>query len=324
MKRSIYIFSDNWEFSAMDFNDRTQYNAFKAQVNLVGESNSIGLGYERIDPNYQTLGAYYFVNDLENITVNASQTFWQKKMTLNLSVGYEHDDLAKNKANVSSRVVGSTNLTAKFSERVNANISYSNFQSYTNVRSNFELINQENPLDLLDTLNFVQLSQNANIMVGIMTKKSETRQDNLNLNFSYQDAANKQGGIYNPGSVTEMINAGTSYSMNFLSSGLMISGDVNFNNSRIMNANAITWGPTLSAASKVFKKTVNLSGSVSYNTGYMEGIKQNDVFLFRLNSTYILKEKHNFSLAYNFRWRSSINQPSRNSSLLTIGYAYNF
>jgi hypothetical protein len=40
-----------------DFNKNTRYNAFKAQVNLVGESNRIGLGYERIDPNYRTLGA---------------------------------------------------------------------------------------------------------------------------------------------------------------------------------------------------------------------------------------------------------------------------
>jgi hypothetical protein len=264
------------------------------------------------------------VNDWENITVNASQVFWQKKMTLNVSIGYEHDDLAKNKAHVSSRIVGSANLTANFGERVNANVSYSNFQSYTNVRSNFELINQENPLDLLDTLNFVQLSQNANIAVGILTKKSETRQDNLNLNFSYQDAADKQGGIYRPGSVTEMINAATSYSVNFLSSGWMLAGDLNFNNSRIQGANAVTWGPTLTVASKVLKKKVNVSGSVAYNTGYLEGTKQNDVVLFRFNSAYTWKEKHSFTLAYAFRWRSAPDKPSRNNSLLTFGYGYNF
>jgi hypothetical protein len=300
------------------------YNAFKAQVNLVGENNSIGLGYERIDPEYKTLGAYYFVNDLENITVNASQSFWQKKATLDVSIGYEHDDLAKNKANVSSRVVGSANLNATFSERVNASISYSNFQSYTNVRSNFELINQENPLDLLDTLNFVQLSQNANLQLGIVTKKSERRQEQLNLNFSYQDAANKQGGIYQPGSVSEMMNVSAAYLWSYPESGLSFTGAMNMNNSKIQSADAITWGPTLGVSSRLFKKKVNLSGSASYNSGLMNGVKQNEVFLGRVNSSYALLKKHNFTLAYSFQWRSALNRPTVNHSLLTLGYSYNF
>ena len=305
-------------------NTTSRYNAFKAQVNLVGENNHIGIGYERIDPGYKTLGAYYFVNDLENITINASQTFWQKKMALNISIGYEHDDLAKNKANASSRIVSSINLTTQFSERVNSNISYSNFQSYTNVRSNFELINQENPLDLLDTLNFVQLSQNANLNLSIITMKSERRQDNLNLNFSYQDAASKQGGIYQLGSVSEMINGAAVYSLNFLQSGLILNGALNMNNSRIQNANAFTWGPTAECGFKLFKKKVNMRTSVSYNTGLLKGVKQNEVFLYRLNSAYTFLKKQNITGAYSFQRRSAINRPPVNFSLLTIGYSYSF
>ncbi|MDR0833936.1 MAG: hypothetical protein LBN93_07130 [Candidatus Symbiothrix sp.] len=300
------------------------YNAFKMQVNLVGDNNSLGLGYERIDPEYKTLGAYYFVNDLENITLNASQAFWQNKINLNVSVGYEHDDLKKRKANVSSRVVGSANLSAALTERINVNLSYSNFQSYTNVRSNFEVINKENSLDLLDTLNFVQLSQNANISLGIVTKKTETQEHNLNLNFSYQDAANKQGEIYQVGSVTEMMNAVASYSWTFLQSGLSLNGDINLNNSKLLNSNTITWGPTLGVSSKLFKKKVNLSGSVSYNSGLLDGIKQNEVLLGRINSSYSPYKQHNLTFAYNFQWRSAVNRPTKNNSLITLGYNYHF
>lgn len=300
------------------------YNAVKAQISYVGETNRFGIGYERIDPNYRTLGAYYFANDLENFTVNAFQSFWQNKMSANLSVGYEHDNLANNKATASSRVVGSINIAGNFSERVNANLSYSNFQSYTNVRSNFELINQENQLDRLDTLNFVQLSQSANLNLNIITNKSESQMHNLNLNFSYQDAANKQGGVYHPGSVTEMINATSSYSISFVESGLSLNGAINMNNSKILNGNTITWGPTAGMSSKLFKKKVNLSGSLSYNTGSLEGVKQNEVFLCRVNSSYSPIKKHNISLAYNFQWRSVLNRPNTNNSLLTVGYSCSF
>ncbi|MFV0539456.1 MAG: hypothetical protein ACK5M3_19130 [Dysgonomonas sp.] len=297
------------------------YHAFKAQLSYVGETNRFGIGYERIDPNYRTLGAYYFTNDIENITVNAYQSFWENKMSASLSIGYEHDDLEKSKASASSRVVGSANVTATFSERVNANLSYTNFQTYTNVRSNFELINQENNLDRLDTLNFVQLSQSANLNMNIITKKDEVQLHNLNVNLSYQDAANKQGGVYHPGRVTEMINAGTSYSWTFLKSGLSLNGALNFNNSKILNGNTITWGPTIGVSSRLFKKKINLAGSLSYNTGSLEGTKQNEVFMCRINSSYSPIHRHNITLAYKFQWLSVENRPTTKNSILTNGYS---
>jgi hypothetical protein len=310
-----------WDGSNMS---SATYHAFKAQLNYAGETNRFGVGYERIDPNYRTLGAYYFTNDLENITVNAYQSFWQNKMSVSMSVGYEHDDLAKGKASASSRVVGSGNITAAFSERVNVNLSYTNFQTYTNVRSNFELINQENNLDRLDTLNFVQLSQSANLNLNLVTKKDESQLHNMNINLSYQDAANKQGGVYHTGSVTEMINASTSYSWTFLKSGLTLNGALNLNNSKILNGNTITWGPTIGVSAKLFKKKVNLSGSLSYNTGTLEGVKQNEVFMYRINSSYSPIQRHCITMAYNFQWRSVLNRPCDNNSLLTIGYACSF
>lgn len=302
----------------------TTYHAFKINMDYVGETTRVGIGYERIDPNYMTLGAYYFANDLENITINGYQSFWENKMSVSLSVGYEHDNLDKAKASATDRVVGSANVTFTPSDRVNANVSYTNFQTFTNVRSNFELINQENSLDRLDTLNFVQLSQSINTNLNIVTKKNDAEMHNLNINLSYQDAANKQGGVYHPGSVTEMINAATSYSWTLLKTGLTFNGAVNLNNSKILNGNTITWGPTLGVNSKLFKKKVNLGGSVSYNTGHLEGVKQNEVFMARLNSSYSPIQRHNITLAYNFQWRSAIGRSAKNNSLLTVGYSCSF
>ncbi|MDP5138836.1 MAG: hypothetical protein NWP83_00015, partial [Spirosomaceae bacterium] len=48
------------------------YNAFKTNLNynIAASKTLIGVGYERVDPNYQTHGGYYFVNDLINYTAN--------------------------------------------------------------------------------------------------------------------------------------------------------------------------------------------------------------------------------------------------------------
>jgi hypothetical protein len=302
----------------------TYYNALKFQMNYVGETNRFGIGYERIDPEYKTLGAYYFTNDIENITVNGYQSLWDNKVNVSLSLGLEQDDLANNKASSTSRVVSSANITGTFSERVNMNLSYSNFQTYTNLRSNFELINQEITMDKLDTLNYVQLSQSLNMNMNVVTKKNEVQLHNFSMNMSYQDAANKQGGVYHPGSVTEMINASSSYTINFIKKGLSITGALNANNSRIQNGDSFTWGPTLGLNSQLFKKKVNLSGSASYNTAQLDGVQQSEVFLFRLNSSYSPIKRHNITFAYTFQWRSTPVLPESNNSLLTLGYTCNF
>ncbi|GHT64826.1 hypothetical protein AGMMS50239_23280 [Bacteroidia bacterium] len=312
---------DLWQGSNMS---STCYNAFKMQVNYVGETNRLGIAYERIDPDYKTLGAYYFTNDVENITFNAYQSMWQNKLNVAMSLGYENSNLSGGKANLNTRVVGSLNITGTLSERIIANLSYSNFQSFSVVRSDFELINQEITLDKLDTLSFVQISQSANLNLNLVTKKSEVEMHNVNINLSYQDAANKQGGKYQPGSVTGMTNTSASYTISYPKKGMSINGAANINNSRVYNGNSLTWGPTLGASSQMLKKKVTISGAASYNTTNLESVKQNEVILFRLNSSYNPAGRHYFTLAYTFQWRSALNRPETNSSLVTVGYNCNF
>jgi hypothetical protein len=243
---------------------------------------------------------------------------------MNLSIGLERDDLSRTHATSSSRTVASANVNVSPSERMNLNLSYTNFQTYSNVRSNFELINRENTLDKLDTLNFVQLSQSANFNLNLITKKTEEQLHNLGIQMAYQDAAGRQGGVYRPGSVTEMINASTSYSWSFPKSGWAVHGAFHFNNSQIMSGNTLTWGPTLGLKSQFLKRKLTTGASLSYNNGYVEGKKQNEVFLCRINTAYTPFRSHSITLACDLQWRSVAGRTAANTSLLTAGYSCNF
>ena len=44
------------------------YHALKVNLDFQWKKNTFGLGYERVDPDYRSLGGYYFTNDLENFT----------------------------------------------------------------------------------------------------------------------------------------------------------------------------------------------------------------------------------------------------------------
>ena len=71
--------------------------AVKATVNYTIQKTKIGLVYERVDPNYKTLGALFFANDLENIGFTLSRPFLKQKLIFNSNIGFQRDDLAAQK-----------------------------------------------------------------------------------------------------------------------------------------------------------------------------------------------------------------------------------
>ena len=100
------------------------YKAIKAGFDYTFGKSTLGLAYERIDPGYQTLGAYYFNNDFENITLNSKTTLFKNKLGLTFNIGYQRDNLNKQKKSASNRAVASVNATFAASKRLNLTGSY--------------------------------------------------------------------------------------------------------------------------------------------------------------------------------------------------------
>ncbi|MDE5639561.1 MAG: hypothetical protein K2I47_07220, partial [Odoribacter sp.] len=175
------------------------YHAIKVSADYLVKRNSIGLGYERVDPDYRSLGGYYFTNDLENFTLSYARPFWQDKINFSMNVGMQHDNLNRMKREQTSRWVMAGNLNIVPGEKLNISISYSGFQSYTNIRSQFDYINATNKYENQDTLDFTQLSQNVNVNIGYSWALEKVRNHHLNFNLSFQEAADKRGGMIHPG-----------------------------------------------------------------------------------------------------------------------------
>lgn len=299
------------------------YNAFKAQFVYPAGKGTLGLGYERIDPNYRTLGGYFFNNDLENITVNASQTLYKDKLALSVNLGLQKDNLDKQKQSQMKRLVSALNADFKANEKLNINVNYSNFQSYTNSRNQFDYINQSSNFDYLDTLNFRQVNQSGALTVNYLLKNDKKRKQALNANLSIQDAVNQQEGKTIAGGATTFYNSGLSYIMGLPEKELNLTASVNSTIGKIENGNSLIVGPTIGATKLYFERKLNTSFSSSYNTSYSNGDKQNDVINFRLNGSYLYQEKHNFSL--NAIALFSTSKTTKNNDLTaTLTYTYSF
>ncbi|AUC76142.1 hypothetical protein [Olleya sp. Bg11-27] len=303
------------------------YNAFNANIKYVIGNGAVGVGYERIDPDYKTFGAYFFNNDFENITVNVSQSLLNNKLSLSVNAGLQSDNLDNTKKSDLKRIVTAVNASLTASDKLTISGSYSNFQSYTNIRSQFDYINAITEYDNIDDLNFKQLSQNANMSIGYVLSKKETKSQNINFNVSFQDTKDIQeaflSGIESTVNNSQFYNSALAYTLSFPESTLSISTAFNATLNKLQEANAIALGPTLILGKQFFDKTVKTSLSSSYNTSSSDGVKQNSVLNFRLNTGYQLYEKHQFNLSALTLLR---NTPTANNSdfTVTLGYNYSF
>lgn len=300
------------------------YNAFKSGITYALNKSSIGLGYERVEPGYTTLGAYYSNNDFENYTVNTSTVIFKDKVNLSVNAGIQHDNLDNKKTSRTNRVVSSINIGYNASEKLNLSGSYSNFQTYTHIRSQFEVINQLTQYSNPDTLNFTQLSQSTNFNASYALSSSETKRQSINLNVNYMLANDKQASR-NEGS--SFLNTNISYSHCMVPVNLSITGAFNTSYNKMSLMNALTLGPSVSVSKMFLNKTLRSTISVSENKSYSNGKNINSAFTTRLTSAYSLLKKHNISLS--LVWALRNNKTSNTTNKMseftgTMSYTYNF
>ncbi len=306
------------EFSA------TALDAIKMLLNYTFLNNTIGIGYERIDPGYKTLGAYYFNNDLENITLNYARPFFNNKASIALSGGIERDDLEHTKESQTKRFVFSADANYTHSEKLNFALSYTTFQTFMNLKSQFDYINELTPYDNLDTLNYTQLSQNINFNSTYTFQRNDSRNLHLNLFLSYQEAADKQGDIIKEGALSRFYNASLGYGIQWVPQQLNLNANLNMTSNQMEGQNLFIFGPTLGAMARFLDKRLNTGMAISYNAGYHAGVKQNEVWNLRMNVSYLFMKKHHFSLTGIYRNTMSQTTSRTKTNGLTCTAAYNY
>lgn len=302
----------------------TKYHALKVGINYQLKKNAIGFGYERVDPDYQTLGGYYFTNDLENFTANYARPFWKDKITFSMNVGVQHDNLNHNKTEQTNRWVMAANINIVPTDKLNCSVSYSNFQSYTNIKSQFDYINATNKYENQDTLDFTQLSQNINLNIAYNWSENEQRNQNLNFSLSFQEAADKRGGIIHPGSASQFYNFAASYTLLFVPSAVQITTSGNLTYNTIGMSRMLTLGPNLGLSSKFFEKKVSAGISSSYNVSTDSGLRAGSVFNVRGNLSWRFFKHHSTNLAINYQNREVLMKKTASDFTTTINYAYSF
>lgn len=111
------------------------YGAIDAALRYKTRNFSLKLQYRHIDPGYQSMGAYFLNNDLENYTIAPAFMAWKRRIRFSGSLGIQHDDLSKQKRAKANKVIGSANLSADISARLSVDVNYSNYSINQRVKT---------------------------------------------------------------------------------------------------------------------------------------------------------------------------------------------
>jgi len=90
---------------------------------------STRLEYRRIDPGYTSMGAYFFNNDIENLTLAPSVSLLKRKLLLRGSLGLQRDNLRKTKKATSLRTISSMGISFNPSSIFGVDANYSNYSN---------------------------------------------------------------------------------------------------------------------------------------------------------------------------------------------------
>lgn len=266
-------------------------NAYNASLDYRKKAVGIGLKYERIDPEYSTLGAIYFNNDLENITLNPTLTLFKSKVNVALSAGYQRNNLENTNASDNKRWIGSANLSAQIIQGMSFNASYSNMSSFTKRNP------QADPFftPFGDTLNYYQVSQN--LSSSLAYSFGDSLRQSMNLTGSYAQSQNITGRLNDAGAFGLNVDVDTTqapvdvYNGMFghrlqFKSGLSLGWTFNANHSIALGNTNSYIGPGINVGKALLDKKMRISLGTTYNRQYQNTSLSNHVLNFRTSIRY--------------------------------------
>lgn len=251
----------------------TFYQAYKSSLRFQKEKYNLQLQYEHVDPDYKTLGGYFFNNDLKNYTLASSFQLWKGKVNSSINTGYQKNNLDENKMATTQRWIGSINISVAPSTKLNLTGSFSNFSTFTKNRIQPDPYFQ-NPTD---TLNFYQVNRNATIssMLNLGTKSIKHI---LMLNVTHmvtgQEIGAFQGDLIADATIispTKIYNGNFAYTISESNKKLSLTIALNGNYMFNEMIQTLFWGPNLNISKPILKNKVRLMAGSTFNQSFNNG-----------------------------------------------------
>lgn len=290
------------------------YKAARSSLTYSFGVGSVAAQYERIDQDFQSLGAYFFNNDNEQWTLSPSFSVFNNKVTVSGSYGVAHDNLNGKKYATTFRSVGAFNLGVQVSEKLNVGLNFANFGTNQN-KGIGEFFNDTTAISIINNSYGVNASYNDS---------DEDYIRSINFTAGYQDS-NDQNKFTRDLTAIQSIFGNANYTYSIIESQTTYTLSGNYNQTTTPFQTIITWGPMVAVSQAFFDKKLSSSLSSTYFFRKTNEASDGNTLSINASASYALK-RNTLTLSGSFLSNSSKTQVSSsfNELRLNLAYGYSF
>ena len=273
--------------STIGVNATTQVNfAYSGSIGYKAKDWLVKLSYRHIDPEFQSMGAYFFQNDLENYTLGTSINAIKNRIRFTGSIGIQNDNLRKQKTATTSRIIGNANLSADITDKFGIDATYMNFSS----NAAPTVVSVNNKYMLAQTTDNISVTPRF-----VLPKEKFTHVAIASYNLSTLQDHNTETSNYNNINTTVLF---VTYSITANKNGLTITAGGNQSKTTFFSGTITTTGGTIGISKPFIRNKLQTSLTGSYSISDQFG--NSSIINGGLTASYDITAHHKFSLRYNF------------------------
>ena len=247
---------------------------------------SISINYDRIDPDYKSMGTYFLRNDLQRVKLNGQMRFKEGKLMISPQAGWETTDLDSRNTAKTNRFIGGLATSVRLNNSTFVNLSYMNFNNAL----------ESNAVDSL-----ILRKVSHNIQGGIQNRHETKagKKNSFRLNAGYQTGKNKSA----EGNSTYLgsYNIQTSYAAVVVEKALELQPSFRMNSYKRTSGQQYRFTPGIATKSYFLDNKMSLNYSLSTilatfkATGISSTSLRNDV---RWTYRFVKKQSISFRIGY--------------------------
>ena len=304
----------NFIKKVVKLNSSTQLlTAAQTSFGYNGNIYSLKVKYRRVDPDYKSMGAYYFETDVQNYTLEGALRLIKGQMQIGGSFGLQNDNLLKDKAYRSNRKIGAVNLSFN-KPKYGFDLRYTNFG-----------VTQDRGLNpVLDQFRVARTNHNLSSMFRYNISGE-------NISHGFILVGNIQSLIdlnefTAPNSKSNSKTANFSYQFGLPKQSLGINANVNYTIADVAFGRTIFYGPTLGLNKAFDKGNLSLGGAFSYQFQRNNDLDAGNIMNSSINGAYKIgkRDAANVSLNYLKSNSKDITLPSFNELRTNLGLVHSF
>ncbi|MBS1903168.1 MAG: hypothetical protein JSS75_05640 [Bacteroidetes bacterium] len=288
---------------------------------------NIRLGYERVEPDYASLGAYYFTTDIENYTIAPSFDAFSNKLRMSGAIGIQNDNVLDTKLARTQRIIGSGNISINPAQVFGIDMNYANYSTQQGTSAKSNLIN--------DSTRVSSVAQSASVTPRFLFVSNISTQSII-LSASYQDYTDQN--IFTQKYSNSKTTSGTiNYNITFLRSALSLGASLLIADTKQSASSTALRGITFNGAKSLVENRLSIGGSIGYTRSSVEIAGStvppipsisttSNTYSESLNSTFRISDQGTFVFTlYATETNTSVSgTPAFTEILATLTYTHNF